>query len=100
MEEYISDQDVVIENAWGVGAYVGECKCPSGITYFVGDNGDNCQSFACVNGQAFDNGHRGECSHRPHKGEGSYRKVVCAGKFRFHAFPNHSTFPIFILLRS
>ena len=100
MEEYISDQDVVIENAWGVGAYVGECKCPSGITYFVGDNGDNCQSFACVNGQAFDNGHRGECSHRPHKGEGSYRKVVCAGKLRFHAFPNHSTFPIFISLRS
>jgi len=38
------------DNTIGVGAYGGTCMCWNGETYLVGDNSDNCNSLACVNG--------------------------------------------------
>ena len=60
----------VEENAGGVGIWGGTCTCPDGTTYEVGDNGDFCETIACVGGVA------GEC----HKEEGLWanRRVVCA----------------------
>lgn len=40
----------VIENDPSVGSYSGECYCPNGQIYLVGDNRDNCESLACKNG--------------------------------------------------
>ena len=39
----------------GVGGWGGTCTCPDGQAYEVGDNGDSCQSLACVGGSS------GEC---------------------------------------
>ena len=71
---YISDatDNKYEKNVPGVGGWGGTCKCPDGMTYEVGDNGDGCGSIACVNGEQI-----GEC--RRDLGEWSHRKVTCAG---------------------
>ena len=68
-------KNVVEENVQGVGGWSGECKCPDGQTYKVGDNGDSCGSLACVNGKA------GTCIKE--EGAGKGRKVTCGGKKHF-----------------
>ena len=67
--------NVVEENASGVGGWGGECRCPDGQTYLVGDNDDTCGSLACVNGVS------GDCN--KYSGAWSGRKVICAGKKYF-----------------
>ena len=50
---------------WG-----GTCECPDGKRYDVGDNGDDCQTLACVNGRMI------SCKHTTGKWSG--KKVTCA----------------------
>eukprot|EP00326_Haptolina_ericina_P033261 CAMPEP_0181245200 /NCGR_PEP_ID=MMETSP1096-20121128/43290_1 /TAXON_ID=156174 ORGANISM="Chrysochromulina ericina, Strain CCMP281" /NCGR_SAMPLE_ID=MMETSP1096 /ASSEMBLY_ACC=CAM_ASM_000453 /LENGTH=638 /DNA_ID=CAMNT_0023341847 /DNA_START=39 /DNA_END=1952 /DNA_ORIENTATION=+ len=52
------------------GMWGGECTCPDGHKFYVGDNNDVCGSLACFGGTA------GTCVQRP--GPWSFRKVVCA----------------------
>ena len=40
----------VYEKRPGVGGWGGQCTCPDGQVYDVGDNNDNCASLACVGG--------------------------------------------------
>ena len=68
----ISDRNIVEENAAGVGDWGGECQCPDGATYKVGDNIDNCATLACVNGEML------HCNYQSN-GQWSKRKVTCAG---------------------
>lgn len=63
-------QNVVQENAPGVGGWGGDCTCPDGSVYRVGDNDDRCGSLACYGGVS------GTC-HRRHYGTNN-RKVTCA----------------------
>ena len=67
---YISE-NMVHENAPGVGGHGGTCRCPDGKLFQVGDNNDGCQSLACVNGDMVN------CN--KHRGGWSNRKVICAG---------------------
>ena len=69
-------KNVVEENVQGVGGWGGECKCPDGQIYQVGDNGDSCGSLACVNGKA------GTCT-KEYDGGRAGRKVTCGGKTHF-----------------
>eukprot|EP00505_MAST-04D_sp_SCG-Rhode-Island_P004360 Stramenopile-MAST_4_protein_4360 len=57
-------------NAPGVGTWGGECTCPDGKKYFVGDNNNACRSLACVGGKS------GKCIKK--EGKWSRRKVMCA----------------------
>ena len=59
-----------VENAPGVGGYGGDCTCPDGTTYQVGDNYNSCGSLACFGGVS------GTCNHR--HGPWSNKKVTCA----------------------
>ena len=43
-------EDVVVDNAPGVGQWGGYCTCPSGVTYGVGDENNKCGSLACTGG--------------------------------------------------
>lgn len=58
-----------VQNAPNKGMWGGQCTCPDGSVYGVGDNGDFCGSLACVFGQS------GPC----HKSGGawSFGKVIC-----------------------
>ena len=74
---HISDENVVVENAEGVGAYVGTCRCPDGKTYEAGSISTmstvlgNCRGLACVNGEMIN------CN--KFSGAWSHRKVTCKG---------------------
>lgn len=61
--------NIVEENASGVGGWGGECTCPDGSVYQVGDSGDSCESLACVGGTYT------TCTQL--EGPWSYRKVTC-----------------------
>jgi len=65
-----SPSHTIIDNAPGVGGWGGSCTCPDGTQFQVGDNGDLCQSLACIGGTT------GTC--HQHMGEWSNRKVICA----------------------
>ena len=52
-----------------VGGWGGDCTCPDGSVYQVGDNYDGCRSLACVGGTS------GQCNRRG--GPWSRRKVTC-----------------------
>jgi hypothetical protein len=54
-----------------VGGWGGNCTCPNGETYRVGDNIDMCGSMACVGGTT------GVCE-RMHRDERLHVKAVCA----------------------
>jgi len=57
-------------NVPGVGGWGGTCTCPDGIVYQVGDNGDYCQTLACIGGVS------GPCgSNNP---GGAHVRVTCA----------------------
>ena len=56
---------------WPVGGQSGRCTCPNGESYRVGDNWDDCESLACVNGIS-----DLECD-SPRDLQGKFRKVVC-----------------------
>ena len=71
--------NVLEENADGVGGWGGECRCPDGQTYHVGDNGDSCGSLACVGGEMIN------CN--KNDGAWSKRKVICGGKKYFSSSP-------------
>lgn len=43
-------KDIYFKKQHGTGRQGGKCTCPSGKTYFVGDNGDSCGSLDCVGG--------------------------------------------------
>ena len=75
VECYISGRNVVQENEPGVGGYGGTCRCPDGTKYEVGDNRDDCHSFACINGEMITP--TDQCNR--HVGDWSYRQVTCAG---------------------
>jgi len=64
-------QELVIANAPGAGGWGGRCKCPSGTVYKVGDNGDACESLACVGGDKLG------CTRSD--GAWSHRMVLCFG---------------------
>jgi len=64
--------NIVEENAPGVGGWGGSCTCPDGSVYQVGDNFDSCGSLACVGGVS------GTCNRR--HGEWSRRKVTCGAQ--------------------
>ena len=80
---------VVEENVSGVGSWGGECTCPDGQKYQVGDNEDSCGSLACVNGQS------GVCNQSD--GAWSKRKVTCAGK-KYFSLIHTSTAMFYMLL--
>jgi hypothetical protein len=40
----------VVDPDLNAGKWGGECLCPNGQKYWVGDNGDHCRSLACGNG--------------------------------------------------
>ena len=44
-----------------VGLWGGECTCPDGEVYLVGDNLDLCGSLACAGGE--ETGHPKKCVH-------------------------------------
>lgn len=52
-----------------MGEWGGDCTCPDGEVYEVGDNLDSCGSLACRGGTA------GKCNRK--KGRWSRRKVIC-----------------------
>merc|ERR1712032_750819 len=56
-----------------VGLWGGTCECPNGQRYEVGDNNDNCNSLACLNGRKIN------CNKGPKSGPGpwSWRRVKC-----------------------
>ena len=59
-----------------VGGWGGQCTCPSGKTYWVGDNFDSCGSLACIGGT------RGPCEKvllagTPEKEQGRGMQVTC-----------------------
>ena len=58
------------EYTYGAGGWGGECECPDGQKYAVGDQYDSCGSLACINGKA------GTCKRE--NGPHSNRKVICA----------------------
>ena len=64
--------NLVEENANGVGGWGGTCECPDGSRYEVGDNGDLCETIACVHGTKIN------CNRN--FGAWSYRKVTCGQK--------------------
>ena len=65
-------EDVVTENAAGVGTHGGSCTCPSGAVYQVGEvSGSDCTTLACAGGVA------GVCSKAG--GVWSRRSVTCGG---------------------
>ena len=51
------------------GNWGGGCACPNGEEYLVGDNGDACESLACIGGIALN------CTKS--KGEWSHKEVNC-----------------------
>ena len=53
-----------------VGGWGGDCTCPDGSVYQVGDNYDGCRSLACVGGTS------GQCN-RQNNGPWSRRRVTC-----------------------
>lgn len=61
--------NIVFEYDAGVGGWGGECTCPSGAKYLVGDNWNGCTSLAC------DHGTSGTCNQK--YGDWSNRKVEC-----------------------
>eukprot|EP00494_Astrolonche_serrata_P006893 UN06918 len=65
--DFVSNR--VIENAIGVGGWSGQCTCPNGQSYWVGDHNNWCGSIACVNGDA------GQCFWG--NTNGKRRKVIC-----------------------
>jgi hypothetical protein len=65
------EKNIVREKAPRVGGWGGECTCPDGQKYYVGDNSDSCRSLACVGGKS------GTCNRKG--GKWSYRKVTCGG---------------------
>jgi len=65
-----STSNIVEENAPGVGGWGGECTCPDGSVYQVGDNGDACGTLACIDGTSSPDCNRSE-------GPWSFRKVTC-----------------------
>ena len=69
---FIASENIVEENAPGVGSMGGTCRCPDGLTYAVGDNRDDCASLACPNGETI------SCNR--HEGVWSHRKVTCASR--------------------
>ena len=62
--------NVVEKNVPGVGGSGGTCRCPDGNEYGAGDNDDDCNSLACINGQMVN------CNRKD--GPWSRRKVTCA----------------------
>ena len=65
MENLYFGPDNKYSGSWG-----GECTCPNGQTYPVGDNHDMCGSLACVGGEA------GVC-HKHALGDWSGKRVIC-----------------------
>ena len=68
-ENFFTLTDTVTEKAEGVGGWGGQCTCPNGKVYNVGDNGDFCKSLACLGGKP------GVCNESD--GPWSHRKVEC-----------------------
>ena len=62
--------NLVEKNLKEVGGWSGDCTCPDGSTYKVGDNNDSCGSLACVNGTS------GQCIEGNF--EGAQTRVTCA----------------------
>jgi len=67
-----SMDNIVEENAPGVGGWGGSCTCPDGSVYQVGDNIDYCDSLACIGGVS------GTCNRR--HGVWARRKVTCGAQ--------------------
>merc|ERR1712207_85680 len=62
----------------GVGGWGGECTCPDGQTYQVGDNDDRCGSLACEGGTA------GTCHQFSEPSRVGYKvtcKATCESKY-------------------
>ena len=66
--------NIVTENAFGVGEFGGSCTCPNGKTYFIGVLDDSCKTLACYNAE------RVEPQCFKYKGTWSYRQVICGPK--------------------
>ena len=62
--------NLIEENVKEVGGWSGDCTCPNGEVYKVGDNHDSCGSLACINGIS------GECVRGDFSG--AQRRVTCA----------------------
>merc|ERR1711953_84404 len=78
-----SMDNIVEENAPGVGGWGGSCTCPDGSVYQVGDNIDHCDSLACIGGVS------GTCNRR--HGVWSRRKVTCGAQLApFESAPAQS----------
>merc|ERR1719199_2431233 len=71
-EQPASTKNEYIRNAPGVGGWGGECTCPDGQVYQVGDENNACGSIACVGGVP------GKCN-RFRNNKWSNSKVICAG---------------------
>jgi len=67
---HYKEDNTVEENAISVGGWGGSCTCSDGQVYQVGDNVDQCNSMACIDGIP------GECNEGV--GVWSNRKVTCA----------------------
>jgi len=73
------DDDVYEQNSKKTGGWGGSCKCPSGKTYWVGDNWNSCKSIGCVGGIP------GKCKKRVHR-KWLHKHVTCAQKKGQFAF--------------
>ena len=63
----VQNQNVVTS---GGGGWGGDCTCPDGEVYQVGDGNDGCATMACIGGTP------GTCHKK--MGEWTNRKVICA----------------------
>ena len=62
--------NVVEEDAQSIGVWGGSCMCPNGEVYWVGDEGNFCQSLACIGGES------GDCQ-REVSEKWAHRRVTC-----------------------
>merc|ERR1712039_634157 len=64
-------------SAAGIGGWGGQCTCPDGAVYQVGDYIDHCATLACIGGTS------GTCNKKD--GSWSKNKVTCANVYETNA---------------
>ena len=80
-----NSRNQVIDFDETVGVWGGECTCPDGEVYLVGDNKDGCSSLACEGGRA------GPCNH--YVSHWAHHRVRCDTRVQWPRPPPPPPFP-------
>ena len=79
------NKNIIIENDPTAGVWGGECTCPDGQTYLVGDENNQCATMACENGRM------GPCNH--YVSLWQHRRVKCDTSDPYPSPPPPPPFP-------